>query len=183
MDNENTTKFNFPFLLAVLFHTLVAALLMLVLSSESETETQKPITAMQATLLDANQIVFPQQDALPTAKKLSRAERKQLARAQKKAEKHKKLLAKISAQITQKVIKSWIPPVSTSAKASCTIRIKLSPDGMVLSAEAVVPCDGDELFKRSAENAVNSASPLPVPKDSQLFEQSFKDFTFTFAPN
>ena len=54
-------------------------------------------------------------------------------------------------------------------------------DGTVISAE-VISSSGDEIFDRSAENAVQKASPLPVPNDKELFNQEFRTFQFLFNP-
>jgi colicin import membrane protein len=51
----------------------------------------------------------------------------------------------------------------------------------VIDAE-VVSSSGDEIFDRSAENAVNKASPLPIPKDKELFSREFRSFQFLFNP-
>jgi colicin import membrane protein len=50
---------------------------------------------------------------------------------------------------------------------------------MVMDAE-VISSSGDEDFDRSAESAVNKASPLPVPKDKELFARKFRSFQFLF---
>jgi len=55
-------------------------------------------------------------------------------------------------------------------------------DGSVIDAE-VIASSGDEIFDRSAENAVNKASPLPVPQDKELFARNFRTFTLTFDPD
>jgi TonB family protein len=83
--------------------------------------------------------------------------------------------------IKQKVNRSWIRPVSTTAGLKCTIRVRLLSDGTVMDAE-VISSSGDEDFDRSAENAVNKASPLPVPKDKELFAREFRSFQFLFNP-
>ena len=83
--------------------------------------------------------------------------------------------------IQQKVNRSWIRPVSAEAGLKCTIRVKLMSDGTVIDAE-VISSSGDEIFDRSAENAVNKASPLPVPKDKELFAREFRAFEFLFNP-
>jgi colicin import membrane protein len=57
----------------------------------------------------------------------------------------------------------------------------LMSDGTVIDAE-VISSSGDEIFDRSAENAVNKASPLPVPKDKELFAREFRSFQFLFNP-
>ena len=83
--------------------------------------------------------------------------------------------------IKQKVNRSWIRPVSTTTGLKCTIRVRLLSDGTVMVAE-VISSSGDEDFDRSAENAVNKASPLPVPKDKELFAREFRSFQFLFNP-
>ena len=83
--------------------------------------------------------------------------------------------------IKQKVNRSWIRPVSTTAGLKCTIRVRLLSDGTVMDAE-VISSSGNEDFDRSAENAVNQASPLPVPKDKELFAREFRSFQFLFNP-
>ena len=83
--------------------------------------------------------------------------------------------------IKQEVKRSWIRPISTAAGLKCTIRVRLLSDGTVMDAE-VISSSGDEDFDRSAENAVNKASPLPVPKDKELFAREFRSFQFLFSP-
>jgi colicin import membrane protein len=83
--------------------------------------------------------------------------------------------------IMQKVKRNWMRPSSTTAGSKCTIRVKLLSDGTVMDAE-VISSSGDEDFDRSAENAVNKASPLPVPKDKELFAREFRSFQFLFDP-
>jgi TonB family protein len=83
--------------------------------------------------------------------------------------------------IKQKVNQRWIRPSSTAAGSRCTIRVRLLSDGTVMDAE-VISSSGNEDFDRSAENAVNKASPLPVPKDKELFAREFRSFQFLFNP-
>ena len=54
-------------------------------------------------------------------------------------------------------------------------------DDTVIDAE-VLSSSGDEDLDRSAENAVNKASSLPVPKDKELFARKFSSFQFSFNP-
>ena len=110
------------------------------------------------------------------------------ATAQAKVEAQKTKTATLVAEveqaklaIKQKVNRSWIRPVSTTAGLKCTIRVRLLSDGTVMDAE-VISSSGDEDFDRSAENAVNKASPLPVPKDKELFAREFRSFQFLFNP-
>ncbi|MGR9072567.1 MAG: cell envelope integrity protein TolA [Gammaproteobacteria bacterium] len=82
--------------------------------------------------------------------------------------------------IQRKVNRSWIRPASIGSGLSCTIRVKLIPGGDVMDA-TVIKGSGNDIFDRSAENAVRKASPLPVPSDPELFPY-FRTFTFIFKP-
>lgn len=82
--------------------------------------------------------------------------------------------------ITRKVTNNWIRPKSIGKGLICTLRVRLLPGGVVIDAR-VVKGSGNIIFDRSAENAVRKASPLPVPKDSELFDY-FRTFTFNFKP-
>lgn len=55
-------------------------------------------------------------------------------------------------------------------------------DGIVIAAE-VISSSGVEIFDRSTENAVEKASPLPVPNDKKLVTQEFRSFQSLFNPN
>ena len=108
------------------------------------------------------------------------------AQAKVEAQKAKAATQRVEAEqakfaIKQKVKRSWIRPVKTTAGLKCTIRVRLLSDGTVMDAE-VISSSGDEDFDRSAENAVNKASPLPVPKDKELFAREFRSFQFLFNP-
>ena len=108
------------------------------------------------------------------------------AQAKVEAQKVKAATQRVEAEqaklaIKQKVNRIWIRPVSTTAGLKCTIRVRLLSDGTVMDAE-VISSSGDEDFDRSAENAVNKASPLPVPKDKELFAREFRSFQFLFNP-
>ena len=86
-----------------------------------------------------------------------------------------------AALIKRKVTQNWNRPGSVSGNMKCKIKIGLIPSGDVMSA-AVVESSGNSLFDDSAVRAVYKASPLPVPKDPNVFKQ-FRNFTFLFAPN
>ncbi|GFO73981.1 colicin import membrane protein [Bathymodiolus platifrons methanotrophic gill symbiont] len=93
----------------------------------------------------------------------------------------KKASADARALIKRKVTQNWNRPVSVSGKLRCKIRIGLIPSGDVMSV-VVVESSGNQLFDESAERAVRKASPLPVPKDPNVF-QGFRSFNLEFAPD
>ena len=82
--------------------------------------------------------------------------------------------------IKQKVQNNWIQPEGWGKGVQCVVSVRMVPSGDVLSATVIKSC-GNPLFDRSVVNAVHKASPLPVPQDSDLFEQ-FRSINFTFNP-
>jgi len=60
------------------------------------------------------------------------------------------------------------------------ILIRMSEDGTVIES-TIIKSSGNELFDQRAEKAVHSASPLPVPIDSKLFNEMRK-IRITFEP-
>ncbi|WP_019864102.1 cell envelope integrity protein TolA, partial [Methylovulum miyakonense] len=90
-------------------------------------------------------------------------------------------LAELIKKLQRKVEGSWIRPPDASQGLHCTILVRLTSDGTVIDAE-VIQSSGDEMFDNSAINAVNRASPLPVPKDKELFAQKFRPLRFKFNP-
>ncbi|MFU8790041.1 MAG: cell envelope integrity protein TolA, partial [Methylobacter sp.] len=121
------------------------------------------------------------------AKAKAEAEQAEAARmaaeqARMDEEENQAMIKTATAAIRQKVARSWIRPVSARSGLKCTIQVRLMSDGTVVEAK-VIATSGDEIFDRSAENAVNKASPLPVPKDKELAAKVFKSFKFLFDPD
>ena len=93
----------------------------------------------------------------------------------------KKASADAKALIKRKITQNWNRPGSVPEKLRCKIRIGLIPSGDVMSV-VVVESSGNSLFDASAERAVRKASPLPVPKDPNVFK-GFRSFSLEFAPD
>ncbi len=91
-----------------------------------------------------------------------------------------KAAADAKALIKRKVTQNWNQPSTVANKLSCKIKVTLIPTGDVMSV-TVLKSSGNPLFDASVERAVHKASPLPVPKDPQVFKQ-FRHFSFVFAP-
>jgi colicin import membrane protein len=53
-------------------------------------------------------------------------------------------------------------------------------DGSLVDAQ-VTRSSGNDIFDRSAENAVTRAQPFKVPDDKEAFKD-FRSFTFIFNP-
>ncbi len=79
--------------------------------------------------------------------------------------------------IVQKVRRNWARPGTASDDLACIVAVQQVPGGVVVSAR-VIECNGDEIVRRSVENAVLKASPLPQPANPLLFLRRFQ-ITFT----
>ena len=80
--------------------------------------------------------------------------------------------------IKDKVQRVWRRPVGVQSGLSCKIRVAQIPGGEVVGA-TVTKSSGNVQFDRSVEAAVLKASPLPRPKDPDLFE---REIVFIFEP-
>jgi colicin import membrane protein len=82
------------------------------------------------------------------------------------------------AQITARIERAWIRPVSAQPGINCEVRVTQVPGGTVVNVQ-VGRCNGDESVRQSIEAAVYRASPLPLPADPALFERIL---VVTFRP-
>lgn len=89
------------------------------------------------------------------------------------------LLDQYQLMIQTHVKRYWNPPLSARPGIECVVNVVQLPTGDVVSAK-VAQCNGDEAVRRSIENAVLAASPLPRPPSQAVFSRTF---TLTFAPD
>jgi len=87
-------------------------------------------------------------------------------------------MSQYAAQIQQAVERQWNRPPSARSGLECVVAVAQSPNGTVLRVQ-VEQCNGDAAVKQSIENAVQRASPLPLPSDMRLFERNLR---FIFKP-
>ncbi|MES2218571.1 MAG: cell envelope integrity protein TolA [Pseudomonadota bacterium] len=87
---------------------------------------------------------------------------------------------KYKALILQAIGRRWIVPASTPKTIYAELLIRLAPSGMVLDVQ-ISKSSGDVTLDRSARAAVFKASPLPVPEDTNSFEQ-FRQFVLKMKP-
>jgi colicin import membrane protein len=80
------------------------------------------------------------------------------------------LMDQYKTAIQQKVMRSWLKPVTAQPGLRCEVRVEQIGKGEVTRV-TVTECNGDETVVRSIENAVWRASPLPAPPDQALFER------------
>lgn len=118
-------------------------------------------------------------EAKAKAKAAAEAKSKASQLARRKAELQKQLgvegaqLTKASqsqwvAAITAKLSANWKRPPGIQDNLSCVIRVRLDPDGTVVSAEITQP-SGNPLYDGSVQAAVLKSSPLPLPADPTAF--------------
>jgi colicin import membrane protein len=87
---------------------------------------------------------------------------------------------KYKALIVNAIGKNWILPENVDSSLSSQFRIRLAPNGVVLEV-TLTRGSGDPLLDRSAQNAIQKASPLPVPTDAETFNL-FRDISLTVRP-
>ena len=87
-------------------------------------------------------------------------------------------IAKYQSLIRSKISRNWKVDSSMRGR-TCTLRIKLAPDGLVLSA---VMSSGDKALCDSARRATLQANTLPIPNDAEIAGQ-FRDFDIKLEPD
>lgn len=89
-------------------------------------------------------------------------------------------LSRYKTLILNAIGHQWIIPPGVDHHLSCVINIQLAKNGEVLDAY-IARSSGNQLLDKSAITAVYKASPLPVPKSNDLFNQ-FEEFQLTVRP-
>ena len=84
------------------------------------------------------------------------------------------------AMIVQAIAEYWVVPQHIEGHPTCVVHARLAPDGSVLEV-SVVKNSGNDALDRSAVAAVYKASPLPIPKDTVLFD-TFRELQLTVRP-
>jgi colicin import membrane protein len=79
------------------------------------------------------------------------------------------LLAEYSAAIINVVKLNWNRPDNAQPGLRCTLRVIQLPGGDVMSAQAVAPCNADQVTRASIEEAVTKAQPLPYKGYEKVF--------------
>lgn len=76
-------------------------------------------------------------------------------------------------QMYNKVYSNWFRPSYAKKGWSCKAIINQSRNGTVNSVK-IVQCQGDALFQESVKKAIYKSSPLPLPKDDSLFNDTIE---------
>lgn len=106
------------------------------------------------------------------------AEQKQLEAA--RTNQNQSEIEKYTALILHTMRQNWIMPDGINPEISCQLAIRLKADGTVVSVH-VIRSSGNAALDNSARLAVFKSSPLPVPADKALFEQTFQEFNLTVS--
>lgn len=86
-----------------------------------------------------------------------------------------------AAAIREAIKREWSRPPSARLGMQARLRVDLVPSGDLL-AVTLLESSGNPAFDRSAEQAVRKVERFDVPKESRLFEKSFRRFTLLFKP-
>jgi colicin import membrane protein len=84
------------------------------------------------------------------------------------------------AEVKARVERSWTRPASAKKGVQCTLEVTQLPNGTVLQAQVIEPCNGDAALRASIRDAAYRASPLPVPKDADVFQRTLH---LVFSPD
>ncbi len=93
----------------------------------------------------------------------------------------KNLIDSYMARIQAKVIPKIVMPSDLKGKPQGVFEVTLLPGGDVLELK-LTRSSGVPAYDAAVERAIHAAAPLPVPADSDLFQQNFRRFSFTFKP-
>ncbi|MCE5231859.1 MAG: cell envelope integrity protein TolA [Mizugakiibacter sp.] len=88
------------------------------------------------------------------------------------------LSAQYQAALISVITQNWLRPDNIPKGAVCPIHIVQIPGGEVISARVDPSCPYDDLGRRSVENAVGKASPLPYKGFENVFS---RDVTLNFT--
>ena len=128
-------------------------------------------------------------DAEKKRKKEAEKKRKKEAEKKRKVEKAREqekqdaysALGSLVGAIKGKIEGNWSNRLACSGQ-EVTISVKVNISGEVTAVQ-VVGDSGDDACRRSAENAVYKASPLPFPDNPRFFKWLDQEFQIIFKPD
>ena len=201
--NRAVRKFSRPVravILAVLVHVAFGLLLGLSLSFKPQVIKPSIAKPVKAIVIDRSTITQEETNKKEAEKKRKKeAEKKRKKEAEKKrkqeAEKKRKAeaareqekqdaysaLGSLVGAIKGKIEGNWSNRLACSGQ-EVTISVKVNVSGEV-TAVKVVGDSGDDACRRSAENAVYKASPLPFPDNPRFFKWLDQEFQIIFKPD
>ena len=201
--NRAVRKFSRPVravILAVLVHVAFGLLLGLSLSFKPQVIKPGIAKPVKAIVIDRSTLaqeetskkeVEKKRKAEAEKKRKKEAEKKRKAKAEKKRkaeearEQEKQdaisALGSLVGAIKGKIEGNWSNRLACSGQ-EVTISVKVNISGEVTAVQ-VVGDSGDDACRRSAENAVYKASPLPFPDNPRFFKWLDQEFQIIFKPD
>ncbi len=193
--NRAVRKFSRPVravILAVFIHVAFGLLLGLSLSFKPQVikpSISKPVKAIVIDRSTITQEETNKKEAEKKRKKEAEKKRKKEAEKKRKAEEAREqekqdaysALGSLVGAIKGKIEANWSNRLACSGQ-EVTILVKVNISGEV-TAVKVVGESGDDACRRSAENAVYKASPLPFPDNPRFFKWLDQEFQIIFKPD
>ena len=201
--NRAVRKFSRPVravILAVLVHVAFGLLLGLSLSFKPQVIKPGIAKPVKAIVIDRSTLakeetskkeVEKKRKAEAEKKRKKEVEKKRKAKAEKKRkaeearEQEKQdaisALGSLVGAIKGKIEGNWSNRLACSGQ-EVTISVKVNISGEVTAVQ-VVGDSGDDACRRSAENAVYKASPLPFPDNPRFFKWLDQEFQIIFKPD
>jgi colicin import membrane protein len=117
-------------------------------------------------------------------KEIQKAMQQQIVEEQRQMAEHDRQVQaeidKYKALIIQTISQHWIVPSDVAKNISCQLIVNVAPGGEILSVN-LTRSSGNSILDRSARSAVLKSSPLPVPKNAELFD-NFRQLMLTVRP-
>jgi colicin import membrane protein len=121
-------------------------------------------------------------------------QQQEAARKQREAEETKRRAEAAARAAQQKLIDDWkariqakikgrvvLPPGTEGSSIEARFEVVLLPGGDVLRA-ALTKSSGNPAYDAAVERAIMAAQPLPVPNDTELFQENFRELNLVFRP-
>ena len=185
--NRAVRKFSRPVravILAVLVHVAFGLLLGLSLSFKPQVIKPGVAKPVKAIVIDRSTLAKEETSKAEAEKKRKKeAEKKRKAEEAREQEKQDaySALGSLVGAIKGKIEGNWSNRLACSGQ-EVTISVKVNISGEVTAVQ-VVGDSGDDACRRSAENAVYKASPLPFPDNPRFFKWLDQEFQIIFKPD
>ena len=74
-----------------------------------------------------------------------------------------------------------LPPGAERSNIEARFEVVLLPGGEVLNAN-LKKSSGNPAYDAAVERAIMAAQPLPVPNDTDMFQENFRELPLVFRP-
>ena len=120
-------------------------------------------------------------------------QRQEAARKVREADEAKRKAEAAARAAQQKLIDDWrtriqakiksrvVVPQNIEGNPQAIFEVVLLPGGEVLSA-TLKKSSGNAAYDAAVERAISAAQPLPVPTDTDLFQENFRELNLLFRP-